>query len=255
MPPACRGFVLTPALTGNCSIETTRQMKISVFPRPIVKREAKTLFRRLDVECVLMHGLADAEWVVSPAGKPAVRVACAALAGRARQTLWLPEPTAPVQVKVELRSGTRVLAGSTVKLAPCRPWHVHLLHQSHFDYGYTTLQSEILRLQTGNLDTALDDIEEETRGRLKKFTAFWPDWWNEGLGSMARDFAMHRRTQERVEFSETARALGACRPAGGRSQSCHPQLASDSPISSANRDANFPCASKVSPSPSSRMRS
>ena len=134
-------------------------MKISLFPQPVVKREAKTLFRRLDVECVLMHGLADAEWVVSPAGKPALRVACAALAGRARQTLWLPEPTAPVQVKVELRSGTRVLAGSTVKLAPCRPWHVHLLHQSHFDYGYTTLQSEILRLQTGNLDTVLDDIE------------------------------------------------------------------------------------------------
>jgi len=132
-------------------------MKLSLSPQPVVRSKDGLLLRRLDVDWSTAQSLCKVEWVVSPAATQ--QVAWEGRVGRGRVTLWFPEPSKGCPVKVECRAGAQVLASAAVEIEPCRPWSVHLLHQSHFDYGYTTLQSEILRLQIGNLDTALDDIE------------------------------------------------------------------------------------------------
>lgn len=52
------------------------------------------------------------------------------------------------------------------ELLPQRPWSVHLVHHSHFDFGYTDPQSEVLAAQRSYLDSAVDLIHE---------TADWPE--------------------------------------------------------------------------------
>lgn len=134
-------------------------MKLSLFPQPVVQRKDRQLLRRVDVDWTAPQSTPVGEWVVTSMSGQMDSIACEGRTGRGRVTLWCPEPLQRASVKVEFWAGGRVVASAELEIEPCRPWSVHLLHQSHFDYGYTTLQSEILRLQIGNLDTALDDIE------------------------------------------------------------------------------------------------
>lgn len=56
-------------------------------------------------------------------------------------------------------------------------WTIHLVHHSHFDFGYTDRQTEVFAAQRSYLDSALDLVDE---------TADWPDearfrWNSEAL--------------------------------------------------------------------------
>lgn len=58
-----------------------------------------------------------------------------------------------------------------------REWTIHLVHHSHFDFGYTDRQTEVFAAQRSYLDSALDLIDE---------TSEWPDdarfrWNSEAL--------------------------------------------------------------------------
>lgn len=58
-----------------------------------------------------------------------------------------------------------------------REWTIHLVHHSHFDFGYTDRQTEVFAAQRSYLDSALDLVDE---------TADWPEearfrWNSEAL--------------------------------------------------------------------------
>ncbi len=131
-------------------------MKLAFRLLPIVRRADNQ--RRLDVEVELAHGLGPAELVlIFPCGSTG-SFPFSGGAGRTRITTWFPEPESTVSVAIELRAGGQIHTRTEMMAAPCRPWRVHLLHQSHFDYGYTSVMPDILRLQLSNFDTALDYI-------------------------------------------------------------------------------------------------
>lgn len=68
-----------------------------------------------------------------------------------------------------------------------REWTIHLVHHSHFDFGYTDRQTEVFAAQRSYLDSALDLIDETTD---------WPEearfrWNSEALWAIS-DWRAHR---------------------------------------------------------------
>ena len=86
-------------------------------------------------------------------------------------------------------------------LLPQREWTVHLIHHSHFDFGYTDRQTEVFAAQRSYLDSALDLIDE---------TADWPDearfrWNSEALWAIT-DW---RRQRPAAQMDRLVRAVKA----------------------------------------------
>jgi hypothetical protein len=86
------------------------------------------------------------------------------------------EPT-PVTLAVS-ELGTELVEFT---LANQREWTIHLVHHSHFDFGYTDRQAEVFAAQRSYLDSALDLVEE---------TAEWPEearfrWNSEALWAIS----------------------------------------------------------------------
>ncbi|GAB3398808.1 glycoside hydrolase family 38 C-terminal domain-containing protein [Schumannella luteola] len=74
-----------------------------------------------------------------------------------------------------------------VELVPQREWTVHMVHHSHYDFGYTDPQAEVMAAQRSYLDSAIDLIEQ---------TADWPEesrfrWNSEALWAVS-DWESHR---------------------------------------------------------------
>ncbi len=102
-----------------------------------------------------------------------VRIADAVVASRslpldraATSYLFVPEVTAPVAATIELMTAEGVVASVPFEIMPQRKWTVHLIHQSHYDIGYTDPQAIVLDSQLAYIDTALD---------LAELTDGWPD--------------------------------------------------------------------------------
>jgi hypothetical protein len=76
-----------------------------------------------------------------------------------RQTVEVPigEVAGRVNLPVSVTSanGAPVATGS-LGVEPVRKWEVYLLPHSHVDIGYTALQSDVLKKQFSNLETAID---------------------------------------------------------------------------------------------------
>lgn len=73
------------------------------------------------------------------------------------------------------------------ELLPQRAWTVHVVHHSHFDFGYTDPQATVFDAQRSYLDSALELVEQ---------TADWPEesrfrWNAEALWAIA-DWEKHR---------------------------------------------------------------
>jgi len=144
---------------------------LSIQLHPVLKRVGKRVCRQMDVDCDLPRGIPSPE-LTAAIGR--TQLLCADIKGapgQSRTTVWLPEPEIAGVVHVELKSAGKVIARANAKIAPCRRWQIHLLHHSHFDFGYTSLQPEILRLQMANIDTALDYItrfkDQPDKGRFR----------------------------------------------------------------------------------------
>jgi hypothetical protein len=80
-------------------------------------------------------------------------------------------------------------------LAPQRAWSVHIVHHSHFDFGYTDPQAAVIASQRSYLDSAID---------LANSTAEWPEearfrWNVEALWAFS-DWEKHRPESRVAEF-------------------------------------------------------
>ena len=80
-------------------------------------------------------------------------------------------------------------------LEPQRDWHVHVVHHSHFDFGYTDPQTNVISSQRSYLDSAVE---------LAAVTDDWPDaarfrWNVEALWAFA-DWERHRPAAAVSEF-------------------------------------------------------
>ena len=88
--------------------------------------------------------------------------------------------------------GDEVIAFS---LTPQRLWSVHVVHHSHFDFGYTDPQASVIAQQRSYLDSAMD---------LARTTADWPEesrfrWNAEALWAFS-DWEKHRPASRIDEF-------------------------------------------------------
>jgi hypothetical protein len=102
-------------------------------------------------------------------------------AGLTRLDLEMPPVTRDTELPVSLviQDGTELWSGK-VTMKPVRPWTVFVLPHSHNDIGYTALQSDVLKKQIANLETAI---------ALAKKTADYPEgarfkWNSEVLWSV-----------------------------------------------------------------------
>ncbi len=82
-----------------------------------------------------------------------------------------------------------------------REWTVHLVHHSHFDFGYTDRQTEVFAAQRSYLDSALDLIDA---------TADWPDearfrWNSEALWAIT-DWRSQRPESQMERLVQAVRA-------------------------------------------------
>ncbi|PZF54100.1 alpha-mannosidase [Curtobacterium sp. MCSS17_008] len=80
-------------------------------------------------------------------------------------------------------------------LLPQRPWSVHIVHHSHFDFGYTDPQTTVISSQRSYLDSAVE---------LAAATREWPEasrfrWNVEALWAFA-DWERHRPAAKVEEF-------------------------------------------------------
>ncbi|WP_169514880.1 glycoside hydrolase family 38 C-terminal domain-containing protein [Humibacter albus] len=82
-----------------------------------------------------------------------------------------------------------------------RDWTIHLIHHSHFDFGYTDRQTEVFAAQRSYVDSALDLIDE---------TAGWPDdarfrWNSEALWAIS-DWRKQRPEQQMERLVRAVKA-------------------------------------------------
>ena len=99
--------------------------------------------------------------------------------GGNRIELHHPVVTEPTDVEVRLRVGTSPLHELRQRIAPVRPWTVHMVQHSHTDIGYTRPQTDILPEHLRFIDFALDycdrtdDYPDEAKFRWT-CEASWP---------------------------------------------------------------------------------
>jgi len=102
-----------------------------------------------------------------------------------------------VDVPTEVTLALPELGDETVsfELQPQRDWSVHVVHHSHFDFGYTDPQTTVISAQRSYLDSAVE---------LAAATSEWPDaarfrWNVEALWAFA-DWERHRPAAKVAEF-------------------------------------------------------
>jgi hypothetical protein len=148
---------------------------ISVLPEPLLKtvNGTRTQSVRLMGDGAPLSGRGlrpslttddGAELVVAVEDGPAgsIRMLVRAVDDTVRSSVGIPE-LGQERVEFELRHQ--------------REWTIHLVHHSHFDFGYTDRQTEVFAAQRSYLDSALDLIDE---------TSEWPEearfrWNSEAL--------------------------------------------------------------------------
>ena len=97
---------------------------------------------------------------ISAGGETIDRITRSAQPHAVSHHLFVPEVTAErtFTVSVETPQGGAVRRDITVP--PQRKWTVHLVHHSHFDYGYTDPQATVMEHQLRYIDAALDLIRQ-----------------------------------------------------------------------------------------------
>ena len=71
--------------------------------------------------------------------------------------LFVPEVESETRFRLDVESGAD-RSSAEIDVAPQRKWSIHLIHHSHFDYGYTDPQAVVMEHQLRYLDAALDLI-------------------------------------------------------------------------------------------------
>jgi hypothetical protein len=86
--------------------------------------------------------------------------------GETWQDIYLEECKEPTEIEFALKHGGSVLDSHRMMWNPPKHWTVHLIHSSHHDIGYTDLPSNVLSLQSRNLQEAL---------RMASYTDAYPE--------------------------------------------------------------------------------
>ncbi|GAB3631859.1 glycoside hydrolase family 38 C-terminal domain-containing protein [Microbacterium shaanxiense] len=111
--------------------------------------------------------------------------------------VMVPASDSPADVEVRIPSlGEESVP---VRLDGVRPWSVHVVHHSHFDFGYTDPQAAVIANQRSYLDSAVDLIHQ---------TAEWPEasrfrWNAEALWA----FSDWEGNRTRAEIDELVRLV------------------------------------------------
>ncbi|PJJ71357.1 glycosyl hydrolase family 38 [Diaminobutyricimonas aerilata] len=129
--------------------------------------------------------------VVDIDGRSLVRGTADAPAGSVR--LLVPTVDAPTRATVTLPSLGD--GGIEVELDSVRDWSIHLVHHSHFDFGYTDPQAAVIANQRSYLDTVVELVRQ---------TEDWPEearfrWNAEALWAFS-DWERHRPQAQVDEF-------------------------------------------------------
>lgn len=108
-------------------------------------------------------------------------------------------PASDSPTDVEVRIPTLGQESIPARLDGVRPWSVHVVHHSHFDFGYTDPQAAVIANQRSYLDSAVEIINQ---------TADWPEasrfrWNAEALWA----FSDWEKNRTRAEIDELVRLV------------------------------------------------
>ncbi|MDP3951748.1 glycoside hydrolase family 38 C-terminal domain-containing protein [Microbacterium sp.] len=108
-------------------------------------------------------------------------------------------PASDSSTDAEVRVPTLGDESVAVRLDGVRPWSVHVVHHSHFDFGYTDPQAAVIANQRSYLDSAVELINQ---------TADWPEasrfrWNAEALWA----FSDWESNRTRAEIDELVRLV------------------------------------------------
>jgi hypothetical protein len=120
--------------------------------------------------------------------------------------LLMPETSTDETVVVEVLEGGHLVATTPFEVTPQRRWTVHLIHQSHYDIGYTDPQSVVMESQLSFIDGALelcdltDDWADDAKFRWN-IEVTWPlKQWLKTRPAWAREALVRRVNEGRIEI-------------------------------------------------------
>lgn len=163
-----------------------------------VRAMAVPLFRAVDKELEQAvriesdSSLAGATVSIAPdGGSPIDRVT---LGEQGFDHLFVPEVNTPFQFMLTLETGDEAISAPIV-IEPQRKWSIHLVHHSHFDYGYTDPQPMVMDTHLRYLDAAIDLVDA---------TSDWPEdakfRWNIEVTFPLRRWMANRPPAMRAEL-------------------------------------------------------
>lgn len=119
--------------------------------------------------------------------------------------LLVPETNVHETVVVELLEAGKLVATTPFEVTPQRKWTIHLIHQSHYDIGYTDPQSVVMESQLSFIDAALelckltDDWDDDAKFRWN-IEVTWPlKQWLRTRPASARKDLFQRVNEGRIE--------------------------------------------------------
>jgi hypothetical protein len=120
--------------------------------------------------------------------------------------LFVPEVTADTSMQLCVETGSDRETAEII-VGPQRKWSIHLIHHSHFDYGYTDRQAVVMEHQLRYLDAALDlisltdDWPEEARFRWNVEVTYPLQKWLRARPQEHRDEFIRRVKEGRIEVN------------------------------------------------------
>lgn len=120
--------------------------------------------------------------------------------------LFVPEVSSDTSFQLTVSSGTDS-ATTEIVVGPQRKWTIHLIHHSHFDYGYTDPQAIVMEHQLRYLDAVLDllsltdDWPEDARFRWNVEVTYPLKQWLAARPNSLRDDFVRRVKEGRIEVN------------------------------------------------------
>ncbi|MCX6872501.1 MAG: glycosyl hydrolase-related protein [Verrucomicrobia bacterium] len=137
------------ATAADLTVPETRVLDVKI--PPVWLKEAGGPVQPLTV--TVKHGGPAQDGTLQAGDGPAVKIALKP--GEQNFEIKVPAQEEKHSLPVRLVAAGKELAATTVELAPPRLREMWLLPHSHVDIGYTHRQDEVVKLQIGNLETAM----------------------------------------------------------------------------------------------------
>jgi len=108
--------------------------------------------------------------------------------------IYIPEIKALQKLRLTLHAGGKDYQ-ATCEVKPEKRWRVYLVPSSHFDYGYTHVQDEVMKIHLANLERAID------------WSAKYPDFvWDLEAAFVGQEYLKHgSRPNEFIKLAQDGR--------------------------------------------------